>query len=52
MEELIKEIKDWAESSHDYLSYEQSYSQGYKDAMTWAKEIVLNMIKEYEIKKM
>ena len=43
--EILKQIKEWVESSHAYLSSSNPYSQGYKDGITQAKDIISNIIK-------
>jgi hypothetical protein len=43
--ETLKQIKEWVESSHAYLSSSKPYSQGYKDGITQAKDIISNIIK-------
>lgn len=43
--EILKEIKEWVESSHAYLSSSNPYSQGYKEGITQAKDIISNIIK-------
>lgn len=45
-EKIVREIKEWAESSHSYLSQSKPYSKGYKDGISVAKEIVLNIIQQ------
>lgn len=43
--ETLKQIKEWVESSHAYLSSSMPYSRGYKDGIIQAKEIISNIIK-------
>lgn len=43
-EEILEDISEWANSSHSYLSDCSPYSQGYKDGITRAKEIVLEYL--------
>jgi hypothetical protein len=42
--EVLTKIREWAESSHSYLSTRTDYACGYKDAMTYAKDIVLSIL--------
>lgn len=42
--QIVKELQDWANASHAYLSYTQPYSKGYKDGIGQAKEIVRDTI--------
>lgn len=44
--EIVKALKEWAESSHSYLSQSKPYSKGYKDGISVAKKIVLNIIQQ------
>jgi len=48
-EEALKEIKEWADSSHAFLSTRTDYGRGYKDGITRAKEIILEIMGEEEI---
>lgn len=43
--QILNEIKEWVERSHDYLSSSKPYSQGYKDGISQAKDIISNIIK-------
>lgn len=45
-EEILKQIKEWAESSHSYLSRRTDYARGYSDGITQAKEIICRFFKE------
>jgi hypothetical protein len=45
-EEILKEIIDWANSSHSYLSETTPYAKGYKDGIRQAKEIIKNIKEE------
>ena len=42
--DLLKKIEQWAKESHAYLSSRTPYAKGYKDGITQAKEIILNII--------
>ncbi|MBO4372754.1 MAG: hypothetical protein J5826_07480, partial [Bacteroidales bacterium] len=42
----LKRIREWAEQSVAYLSYSQPYSKGYKDALVFAKEQVLDILNQ------
>lgn len=46
MERVLKEVERWANSSHAYLAEKSPYSQGYKDGITVAKNIVIEIIKQ------
>lgn len=39
-EEILKQISEWANSSHSYLSERTDYARGYKNGYTQAKEEV------------
>jgi len=39
-EEIVKEISEWANSSHSYLSDGCQYAKGYKAGVAQAKDIV------------
>lgn len=43
-EEVLQEIKEWANSSHSYLSENCQYARGYKAGIAQAKRIVLDML--------
>ena len=43
-EEILQKIKDWAEGSHAYLSNRTDYARGYKDGISQAKDIILDII--------
>lgn len=51
MEELIKQIKDWAKSRNGYLSSSTEYANGYREAVRNTKWEVLEIIEEYEKNK-
>lgn len=40
----LNKIKEWAESSHYYISERADYSRGYKDGLTQAKLIILEIL--------
>lgn len=42
--DLLTQIKEWANSSHDYLSNRTEYAKGYKDGIRRSKEIILEII--------
>lgn len=46
--EMLKRIEEWAMSGHAYLSTASDYARGYKDGITRAKEIVLEIMTEVE----
>lgn len=43
-EEILQKIKNWAEGSHAYLSNSTDYARGYKDGISRAKDIILDII--------
>lgn len=43
-EEILKKIQEWAEGSHSYLSVITDYARGYKDGISRAKDIILDII--------
>ena len=43
-EETLQKIKNWAEGSHAYLSSRTDYARGYKDGISQAKDIILDII--------
>lgn len=43
-EETLQKIKDWAEGSHAYLSNRTDYARGYKDGISRAKDMILDII--------
>ena len=42
--DILTQIIEWANDSHAYLSERTSYAKGYKDGISQAKEIILNII--------
>lgn len=42
--DLLTKIIEWAKSSHAYLSTSSEYAKGYKDGISRAKEIILEII--------
>lgn len=47
-EEIINEISKWANASHAYLSNREGYPQGYKNGISQAKIIVLEILSKAE----
>lgn len=43
-QEIIKEIKEWANTSHAYLCNREGYPRGYRDGISQAKSIVLEIL--------
>lgn len=50
-EEAIKKINDWANASHAYLSNREGYPRGYRDGISQAKIIVLEILSQIDIKQ-
>lgn len=50
-EEAIKEISEWANASHAYLCNREGYPKGYKDGITQAKTIVLDILSKIDVKQ-
>jgi len=42
--DILTKIKEWAESSHAYLATSNDYARGYKNGISTAKEIILEII--------
>lgn len=42
--DLLTKIIEWAKSNHAYLSTSSEYGKGYKDGISRAKEIILEII--------
>jgi len=47
-QEIIKAVKNYADTSAAYLSTNTEYARGYKDGISKAKEIIRNIIKDYQ----
>jgi len=47
-EEALKEIMEWVESSHAFLSTRTDYGRGYKDGIARAKEIIEEILADDE----
>lgn len=43
-DDILTEIREWAESSSSYLSESTSYASGYKDAVIFCKERILEIL--------
>ncbi len=50
-QEIINEISKWANPSHAYLSNRKGYPQGYKDGISQAKIIVLEILSKMDTKQ-
>lgn len=50
-EEAIKELSDWANASHAYLSNREGYPRGYKNGISQAKNIVLEILSKIDVKQ-
>ena len=42
--DILTQVIEWANSSHAYLSARTPYAKGYKDGISQAKEIILEII--------
>ena len=42
--DILTQIIEWAEESHAYLSESTAYAIGYKDGITRAKQIIINIL--------
>lgn len=47
-EEIINEIRQWANSSHAYLSNREGYAQGYKDGISQSKNIIIEILAQID----
>ena len=43
-EEIINEISEWANASHAYLSNREGYPRGYRNGISQAKVIILDIL--------
>lgn len=50
-QEIINEISKWANSPHNYLSNREGYPRGYKDGISQAKNIVLEILSKIDTKQ-
>lgn len=50
-EEAIKEISEWANASHAYLCNREGYPKGYRDGISQAKTIVLEILSKIDVKQ-
>lgn len=50
-EEAIQEISEWANASHAYLCNREGYPRGYKDGISQAKIIVLDILSKIDIEQ-
>lgn len=50
-QEIIDEIREWANASHAYLSNREGYPLGYRDGITQAKNIVLEILSKMDNKE-
>lgn len=44
----IIKLREWVTSSHSYLSERSEYAKGYKQGMTVAKNIVIDILDDNE----
>lgn len=51
MAKAIKEIGEWANASHAYLSNREGYAQGYKDGISQAKTIIRDILSQIDVKR-
>lgn len=42
--DILTQIIEWAEDSHSFLSESTDYARGYKDGITRAKQIILEIV--------
>lgn len=49
--EAIKEISEWANTSHAYLSNREGYPRGYRDGISVAKTIILDILSKIDTKQ-
>lgn len=49
-DEAIKKIEEWANASHAYLCNREGYPKGYKDGISQAKTIVLEILSQIDVK--
>lgn len=47
--DILTQIIEWANSSHAYLSVRTPYAKGYKDGISQAKEIILEIINSEQL---
>lgn len=50
-EEAIKKISEWANASHAYLCNREGYPKGYRDGISQAKIIVLEILSKIDVKQ-
>lgn len=43
-DDILTEIREWAESSSSYLSESSAYASGYKEAVIYCKERILEIL--------
>lgn len=51
MATAIKEISEWANASHAYLCNREGYPRGYRDGISQAKTIVLEILSKIDVKQ-
>lgn len=49
MQKIINEISEWANASHAYLSNREGYPRGYRNGISQAKIIVLEILSKIDI---
>ena len=50
-EDAIKEISEWANASHAYLCNREGYLKGYRDGISQAKIIVLEILSKIDVEQ-
>lgn len=50
-EEAIKELSDWANASHAHLCNREGYPRGYRNGISQAKYIVLEILSKIDVKQ-
>lgn len=51
MATAIKELSEWANASHTYLCNREGYPKGYRDGISQAKTIVLEILSKIDVKQ-
>lgn len=52
MATAIKEISEWANASHAYLCNQEGYPRGYREGISQAKTIVLEILSKIDVKQL
>lgn len=48
-QEIINEIREWANAPHAYLCNREGYPRGYKNGISQAKSIVLEILSKLDV---